>query len=61
MILPLKADKSIDVKLNGFTNNYYVDIKIMCISYFKECKTNCINCSTADKNLCYSCITGYFL
>lgn len=61
MVIPLKSDKSIDVVLNGFTNDFYVNVKIFCISYFKECHINCLNCSKLDMNICYSCHAGYYL
>lgn len=61
MVIPLKADKSIDIDVTGYTNDYFIGIKIFSISYFKECNSWCISCSNQDKNICYSCITGYYL
>lgn len=35
MIIPLKSDKSIDVRLSGFNNVGYVSVKIFSVGFLK--------------------------
>jgi len=44
MVIPLKSDKSVDVYVSGYnpSSGNIMKIKIIAISYLKDCNTNCL-------------------
>lgn len=63
IIIPLKADKTVDVAFLGVNTNSgnVYRAKIYAIGYLKDCTWNCWTCTTTNQANCTECRPNYYL